>query len=369
MLYQKIVIAGGGIIGNSIAYYLAKEHQTKCTIIDCAGIAPAASGKAGGFLARDWSDSNLLGELQRHSFDLHAEIASDLGEDIVEYRRLTCAMVAIDGIIREKPTGKKLQGVEWADLGVKGSQSMGGEDTIAQVHPKKLCDALFGYAQRTVGTELIRGRIVNAVMEDGSVAGVTLEDGSVVDADAVVVACGPWTHEAQSWFGSELEASADANSMEMYGTKYHSILVPSPRVLNQAVFFQGAGDPEVYPRPDGDAYITGFPESPVVVTDRPGKEQLIPEAISRLVAATKVVSSELGGIEPHTEQCCYLPTTVNGLPVIGKIPGVKKGGFVASGHSCWGILNGPATGQAVADLLIKGNASKIDLAPFDPRNR
>ena len=37
-------------------YYLAKRHSTSCTIIDPVGIALVASGKAGGFLARDWSD-------------------------------------------------------------------------------------------------------------------------------------------------------------------------------------------------------------------------------------------------------------------------------------------------------------------------
>ncbi|KAL7527475.1 hypothetical protein ACHAWF_002191 [Thalassiosira exigua] len=50
--------------------------------------------------------------------------------------------------------------------------------------------------------------------------------------------------------------------------QYHSILIPSPRVLSQAVFFQGHGDPEVYPRPDGDAYITGFPD-PAITSRNP----------------------------------------------------------------------------------------------------
>ena len=50
MAYSTIIIAGGGIIGNSIAYYLAKRGIS-CTIIDPVGIAPAASGKGGGFLA------------------------------------------------------------------------------------------------------------------------------------------------------------------------------------------------------------------------------------------------------------------------------------------------------------------------------
>ena len=39
---------------------------------------------------------------------------------------------------------------------------------------------------------------------------------------------------------------------------------------------------------------------------------------------------------------------------------------VAAGHSCWGILQGPATGEAVAELLVLGAASHVDLRPFSP---
>jgi hypothetical protein len=42
-----------------------------------------------------------------------------------------------------------------------------------------------------------------------------------------------------------------------------SVLMQNKRELTQAVFFQGLGDPEVYPRPKGEVYVTGFPgESP-----------------------------------------------------------------------------------------------------------
>ena len=64
-------------------------------------------------------------------------------------------------------------------------------------------------------------------------------------------------------------------------------------------------------------------------------------------------------------QACYRPVTHDGLPLIGPVPGLA-GAYVATGHSVWGILNAPATGEAVAELIISGAASKVDLAPFDP---
>jgi hypothetical protein len=42
------------------------------------------------------------------------------------------------------------------------------------------------------------------------------------------------------------------------------------------------------------------------------------------------------------------------------------GVYVAAGHSVWGILNAPATGEAMADLIVHGSARNVDLSPFDP---
>ncbi len=40
--------------------------------------------------------------------------------------------------------------------------------------------------------------------------------------------------------------------------------------------------------------------------------------------------------------------------------------YVATGHSVWGMLNGPATGEAMGELIVDGAASTVDIAPFDP---
>ena len=54
-----------------------------------------------------------------------------------------------------------------------------------------------------------------------------------------------------------------------------------------------------------------------------------------------------------------------GAPLIGAIPGTPNA-FIATGHGCWGILNSAATARAMAELIVDGAASCVDLAPFDP---
>src|SRR5437016_11333033 len=71
---MDVLICGGGVIGASIAYFLSCRG-VRATVIEGTGLACAASGKSGGFLARDWCDRSPLAPLARRSFALHAELA------------------------------------------------------------------------------------------------------------------------------------------------------------------------------------------------------------------------------------------------------------------------------------------------------
>ena len=88
----RIVICGAGVIGAAVAYYLSLRGVA-VTVIERCGVACAASGKSGGFLALDWCDNSPLAPLARKSFQLHAELAQTLGVDY-GYRRLTTLAVA-----------------------------------------------------------------------------------------------------------------------------------------------------------------------------------------------------------------------------------------------------------------------------------
>jgi glycine/D-amino acid oxidase-like deaminating enzyme len=59
----------------SIAYFLSLK-QVEAVVIERTGVACAASGKSGGFLALDWCDGSPLGALARRSFEFHAQLAA-----------------------------------------------------------------------------------------------------------------------------------------------------------------------------------------------------------------------------------------------------------------------------------------------------
>ena len=99
--------------------------------------------------------------------------------------------------------------------------------------------------------------------------------------------------------------------------------------------------------------------------DDPKDVEFLADKCKKLKDNLETMCPSTKGSEVLKEQACYLPCTSNGAPIIGAIPGYE-GAYIATGHTCWGILNGPATGKAMAELIWKGKAECVDLALFQP---
>jgi glycine/D-amino acid oxidase-like deaminating enzyme len=381
---QQVVIAGGGIIGASCAYYLTQKGVgSKPIVIDASTPAASASGKAGGFLALDWCDGNALGPLARKSFSLHAELAKTLPPD-VGYRRCKTHSLAVKAGTNSKSNARKITSLpSWVDGADTVSASViGNEENTGQVHPERLTKALLDQVKKKGGTVLeyteITGVKINE--ETSSVEGVYIkkrsstnnnEEIEFLPADVVVLALGVWS-ETLGTILSETPCSTLDTSI-FSGLKVHSMVLDDSehRISNDALFLAYRGsnggtlEPEIYPRPDGTVYVCGVSseEKPPQYAD-----EIKPEAASlaTLQEVATSVSSNFKNANVLKEQCCFLPCTDDGLPLIGAVPGVEKGLLIATGHSCWGILNGPATGLGIAELIVDGKATSVDLSAFDP---
>ena len=104
---------------------------------------------------------------------------------------------------------------------------------------------------------------------------------------------------------------------------------------------------------------------PAPLPDSPDEVAVDEASCAILATAAGRVSTALAAAPVVRRQACYRPVTEDGLPLIGCVPGVS-GAYVATGHGPWGILNAPATGLALAELIAEGAASSVDLRPFDP---
>jgi len=354
---MRVLICGGGVIGASIAYFLSRRG-VQAVVIERAGVACAASGKSGGFLALDWCDGSPLAPLARRSFALHADLAAELGNDW-GYRRLD----TYSGYAHAREIGRRGADAPaaWLAGDVVVDRRLGTTDTTAQVHPGAFTAALMR-AAHAQGAELRLGEVTGAVggQGGGRIRGVEVA-GETVEGDAVVIAMGPWSLLATRWL--PLPA--------VFGLKGHSLVFETGAAIPaQALFleYQEASgamlSPELFPRADGTTYVcavsseSALPLDPAAVVPDPG-------AIERLQALCNHISPALARSKVLARQACFRPVTEDGVPLIGAVPGVA-GAYVATGHSVWGILNAPATGEAMADLIVDGSSHAVDLSPFDP---
>ncbi|DBB07060.1 TPA: hypothetical protein ACH3X1_011646 [Trebouxia sp. C0004] len=354
---DHVVICGGGIIGVATAYYLTLQG-IKPLLVEKTGIACAASGKAGGFLALDWTD-----ELARTSYSLHRELAMTLDADI-GYRPVQSLALSATALKRGSSRQRSAKLPDWLDGSVSGGQVLGNVQTTAQVHPEKLTKAMMAAAEMR-GAQVRSGTVESISSSEGPAAKVTgvIVDGELIQADAVVLALGPWTNT----LASSLQLP------HISGQLGHSlVLKPSTSEALPAdclfVSWQSksgkVSEPEIFVRADGTVWCCGEnkmvnpPEDPLQVKPCSGASAAIQEV-------AKELSSHLDSAEVVQQQACIRPLSPDGSPVIGQHPYVA-GAYIATGHSCWGILNGPATGKALAEMIATGASQCVDLTPYDP---
>ena len=355
---MRVLICGGGVIGACIASYLSRGGA-EALVVEGAGVASAASGRSGGFLALDWCDGSPLGPLARRSFALHAELAARTGNSW-GYRRLDT--LGLRASARRGPTADRSSRLpDWVGGRALLQGRLGTPETTAQVDPGRFTRGMLD-AAIAQGARLVPGRVTDLARsaDGGRVTGAVVE-GALLEADAVVVAMGPWSILTSRWLPLP----------PVYGLKGNSLVLRTAvPVSPHALFVEvEAADgsvhtPEVFPRPDGTTYLCGLSsEQPLPADPR----QVAPDAgaSDALRAMAGIFAPPLAAAEVVAVQACYRPVTRDGLPLMGRVSGIADA-YVATGHSVWGILNAPASGEAMAELILTGTSSSVDLRPFDP---
>ena len=357
---MHVLICGGGVIGACSAYCLAKAGA-EVTVVERAGVANASSGKSGGFLAVDWCAGSALDEMARRSFGLHAELAESLREALDldwGYRPVETLSIAAS---QKRNFGEhsRMPKPAWLAERVMVHDRIGSTETTAQLDPAVFTRAMMRAAEAQ-GAQLQEGVAEGIVMSpDGKRATGAVIDGKDTKADAVLIAMGPWLILACRWLPLP----------RTFGLKGHSLVFRFQPDNNATLFAEietEEGDvetPEIVPRVDGTTYVCGLSSQALMPAD-PARVTADEGAFEKLRQLTACVSTELADAEIIAKQACHRPLIEDGLPFIGAVAGVEDA-YIAKGHSVWGMLNGPATGEAMAELLLQGAPQHIDLTPFN----
>jgi glycine/D-amino acid oxidase-like deaminating enzyme len=185
-------------------------------------------------------------------------------------------------------------------------------------------------------------------------------DGETIAGDAVVIAMGSWSILAGAWLPMPA----------VYGLKGHSLVFATGAAVSAEALFleyrEGVGQvltPELFPMPRRhDRCLRHLEREPAA--DRPGRGQPGPwrDRAPGAYVQHPVARADEGANPGPAGLLSASHKRRNTL--IGRIRGIG-GAYVATGHSVWGILNAPATGEAMAELITEGRTQSIDLAAFD----
>ena len=364
---SRVVIVGGGIIGCATAYYLTRAGISDVIIVERDRIASGASGYSAGILT-PYSGSNDPGllALSAASLELHAELAEELpietgidhGYDLKPYLR--CAFGEVGHAeARQFFDDRRSNGLsaEW----------------LNESEAREVCDwlapevegACFTEIEPTVDSQLLTHSLLKAAEAKGaqvtiaeanglSDTGVTLADGSQINADATVLAMGPWTNEAGNWLGYEVpvvpqkgellymhlpEEEAEGFEQDRPSATMHNMDeggVILTRRLSRTVLGATKEDGKGYDR-EPSRYAWEF---------------ILPK-VQRL---TNRISKE--SVTHHT--ACLRPMPADGKPYVGKAPGWNNV-YIASGHWSEGVHYAPLTGKAISDVITTGT-SETDIS-------
>ncbi|KAF6819794.1 FAD dependent oxidoreductase [Colletotrichum sojae] len=420
---RNIVIVGGGIIGSTTAYFLTRHPKYnpslhRITILEATAIAAGASGKAGGLLAL-WAYPPCLVPL---SYRLHRELAAEHGgAERWGYRRVGCgsfeARVTKDKIEKLRQAALKPEAVapgannggqekgweklpkqdeaaeamledsdlprdlDWVDRdAIQSYAEMGspGATETAQVHPFHFTTSIAALAQEK-GVEILLGAQLKKVnSSDAGVRSVEYldresgETRTIDDVTDLLVSAGPWTGRlvpASKVTGLRAHSvvyNADVSPYAVFTSiELPPDFVPEHRATKgQRRRHKRMVDPEIYARPGGEVYACGEPDKNIPLPETADKVQVDEANCDDIISYIATVSPALAAAPIKARQACYLPQVDYG-PLIGptSVPGL----WLASGHTCWGIQNGPATGKLMSEYILDGEATSSDISSLDPR--
>jgi sarcosine oxidase, subunit beta len=329
----RIVVAGAGAIGASVAYHLALRGARDVVLADRAKVASGSTARALGGVRQQFSTEPEV-RLARDSIRFFEELGAPL------FLQVGYLFLATTGPgLRELEERMELQ----RSLGVPVERA----EVPAGVRGDDVLGAVVCRQDGVADPPAVTGELVRRAVE----LGVEVREGTRVDDvdwDVLVVACGPWSAEVARPHGVELPIRPLCRQL-LETTPLSDLPDDLPMVIEAETgfHFRRRGDRLCIAMADAQARW-GFEESV--------DESVFDDRLARLrhrypAAAGAAIERGWAGLYDMTPDA---------HPIVGV---VADGIYAACGFSGHGFMQSPAVGRALAELILEGE-TEYDLSPF-----
>jgi len=361
-----VLIIGGGVVGCSIAYHLARRGHRDVLVLERETVGSGTTSKAaGGIRVQFPTDTEIRFSLDAiHTFtSFQDEFGVDIG-----YRKIGYLFLITDEADRRGFEARiALQRSLGADVRMitpKDAQAMVPalrvDDLIAAVWgpddgmagPAEVTNG-FARRARELGARIAEGVMVTGIdVERGCVRGVRTTTDTVA-ARVVVNAAGPTARRIAAFAGVDIPVLP--RRRHIYFTEpFPEIPGPIPLVTDRGSGFYFRKEMEQVLLSAGDVQDIGedfdVPMDPGMVA------QAVQKAIERVpILESARIAGGWAGLRPLTP---------DDHAIIGWAPGVENF-FLAVGFGGHGFQHSPTTGRVTSEMILDGRSS-IDLTLFDP---
>jgi glycine cleavage system aminomethyltransferase T/glycine/D-amino acid oxidase-like deaminating enzyme len=375
------VIIGAGIVGNSLAYHLARLGWTELVLVD-KGPMPnpgGSTGHASNFIF-PIEYSKMMMELTRDSTEQYQELGVFTESGGIEVARTQARMQEL----RRRCSQAKSWGIPAEVLTPEGvrklvpflddSVILGGAyfPTVGVVDSLRAGTLMREQAQQLDALTVLAGAEVLGIdkSDDGRVAGVRTTKGDIA-TDVVAICCGVWSPRIAKMAGARIPLTPTVHQMisvgpiALFDGTEGEIAYPIVRDVDENMYERQHG---------GDMEVGSYAHRPIILApdDIPSIEEAVlsptempftqddfdPQLELALELMPELLGDERAGVRYAING--LISMTPDGHPVLGETPEVPGLWSVAAS---W-IKEGPGIGRAVAEWM-SGVTPEIDIHEAD----
>ncbi len=377
----QIVIIGGGIIGCSTAYHLAKDHNADVVLLEQGKLTSGSTWHAAGLVGQLRSSAAIT-QVLKYSVELYENLQAETGlatgwkqngglrlanneERWTEIKRQATTAHSF-GMQMDLLTPKEAQDL-WPMMDISDLVGAAFMPTDGQASPSDITQSLAKGA-RMHGAKIHEGVTVkDIIVKDGVATGVVTDHGTIT-CEKIVNCAGMWAKHVGQLAGVSVPLQ-QVQHQYMVTEPIEGITtdMPTLRDPDRLIYFKEEvgglvmGGYELNPvawRPEKiHANIPNGFEFQLLESDWDHFEQLMEQALERVPALeTAGVKQLLNGPESFTPDGTY---------IMGEAPEVKNF-FVGAGFNAFGIAAGGGAGWTLAQWVITGE-QPMDLWSVDIR--